>query len=110
MKQVIGDSYTMDEPSKIERLRSDLIVSCKLDQFEKERLDRVITIARLTQQIQMTSNHTHLIDEKNALEHSFHEFEQDENAVKIEPAHRTSRATASESKSHPKIGWLEPII
>ena len=29
-----------------------------------------------------------------------------ENAVKIEPAHRTSRATASESKSHPKIGWL----
>lgn len=77
MKQVIGDSYTMEEPSKIEHLRSDLIVSCKLDQFEKERLDRVITIARLTQQIQMTSNHTHLIDEKNALEHSFHEFEQD---------------------------------
>ena len=33
-----------------------------------------------------------------------------ENAVKIEPAHRTSRATASESKSHPKIGWLDPII
>ena len=31
---------------------------------------------------------------------------QTENAVKIEPAHRTSRATASESKSHPEIGWL----
>ena len=29
-----------------------------------------------------------------------------ENAVKIEPAHRTSRAIASESKSHPEIGWL----
>ena len=33
-----------------------------------------------------------------------------ENAVKIEPAHRTSRATALESKSHPEIGWLKPII
>ena len=33
-----------------------------------------------------------------------------ENAVKIEPAHRTSRAIASESKSHPEIGWLKPII
>ena len=77
MKQVIGDRYAMDEPSKIERLRSDLIVSCKLDQVEKERLDRIITIARLTQQIQMTPNHAHLIEKKNALEHSFHEFEQD---------------------------------
>ena len=37
-------------------------------------------------------------------------FKYNENAVKIEPAHRTSRATASESKSHPKIGWLEPVI
>jgi transposase len=32
-----------------------------------------------------------------------------DNVAKMEPAHRTLRATLSENESHPKNGWLKVV-